>query len=254
MGIAAPYRQVRFERAEAYVTLKYAGPVGTGEMKKTRSKAQTPVGPGRWNLRLYEISERAGPRARRYEVRSPEDDLVALCRIKRGEPETISVFADEDEETELMRLEPKTLRQYAAAYDVHDSVAGKTIGEFRKKVYRPLRKSEWFIFNAEGDPLGMVTESAANSGFLGRLLPLPGSRTKSFDVHWGQSIAGRISRKGLFGMEKTELDLSLDKRQEIDRRLAIGVAVLVRDHERNGEAKDKTAKESSKASADGRKS
>jgi hypothetical protein len=216
-------------------------------MKRPRTQTETqPIGPGRWTLRLYQIYERTGPRARRYEVRTPQKEFVALCRIKKG-ADTISVYGDEKEQTEILRFRAKPIRQYAAAYDVLDGATGKLIGEFRKKVYRPLKKTEWFIFNADGDPLGMVTESSANSGLLGRFMPMPAARTKSFDVHWGQTIVGRIQRKGLIGMEHTLLDLSLDKRDEMDRRLAIGVAVLVRDHERsgdNGQSKERAVKPS----------
>jgi hypothetical protein len=193
------------------------------------------VGPGRWAFREYHIFERPSPRGRRYEIQTPTKQLVALCRIKRGS-QALTFFGDEDEATELMRFVPKAVRQYTAAFDVVDGPTGKTIGGFRKKVYRPLNKSEWIIVDAEGEPLGMVTESAPTPTWLSRVLPVTTPRAKSFDVHWGQAIGGRITRRlSLPGTEHVQLDLSLDKRDVVDRRLALGAAVLVREFERNGE-------------------
>lgn len=195
--------------------------------------AQKPVGPGRWGFRVYNIFERPTPRGRRYEIRTPEKELVAICRTRR-KADTISFYSDDTETAELVRFQPKSIRLYSAAYDVVEPSSGRVIAEFRKKTYRPLGRSEWFIVNPEGDPLGMVTESAPGSSFLSRVLPAT-ARPKTFEVHWGQSVGGRILHKRvLLGLDHTQVDLSLDQRDEIDRRLALGVAVLVRDHELNG--------------------
>src|SRR5690242_2465361 len=99
-------------------------------MKKTRPEPSVePVGPGRWSFRLYHILERPGPRGRRYEIRSPTKELVGLCRIKKNSDD-VTMFADDDEKREILRFKPKSMRQYAAAYDVIDAVNDKPIGEF----------------------------------------------------------------------------------------------------------------------------
>lgn len=203
-------------------------------MKKARPEtAVSPVGPGRWSFRLYHIFERPSAKGRRYEIRTPSNELVALCRIRKRS-DSVSMFADEDETLEILRFKPKTVRQYAAAFDAYDTTSNRPIGEFRKKLYRPLKKSEWFIFNPDGEPVGMVLEAPPPPTVLGRFVP-SGLRPKSFELHWGQTIAGRISRKRLLvGMDRVQVDLSLDKKEAIDRRLALGVAVLMRDDERNG--------------------
>ena len=204
-------------------------------MAKPRPKPPTdPVGPGRWGYRVYHIVERATPRGRRYEIQTPEKELVAACRIRK-DAKAISFFADARESQEILRFKPKAVRQYASAFEVVDSQSGRPIGEFRKKVYPPLGKSEWFIFNPEGDPVGMVTETAPDS-WIGRLLSLGASRPRAFELHWGQTVGGRISRRRmLLGTDHTQVDLSLDKKDAIDRRLALGLAVLVGDDEKNGE-------------------
>jgi len=204
-------------------------------MAKPRAKGATDaVGPGRWGYRIYHIIERPSPRGRRYEIQTPEKELVALCRIRK-KSEAVSFFADPKESQEILRFHPKAVRQYASAFEVIDAPSGRALGEFRKKVYPPLGKSEWFIFNPDGDPVGMVTESAPDS-WVGRLLSMGQSRPRSFELHWGQAVGGRISRRRvLLGLDHTQVDLTLDKKAVIDRRLALGLAVLVRDDETNGE-------------------
>lgn len=205
-------------------------------MAKARPRPTTsPVGPGRWNYRVYNILERPSPRGRRYEIQTPDKELVAFCRIRKTS-ESVSFYADPKESLEILRCLPKSVRQYASAFEVVDAQLEKPLGEFRKKVYPPLGKSEWFIFNPDGEPVGMVTESGSDS-WVGRLLSMgQQSRPRSFELHWGQAVGGRIVRKrALLGGDQTQVDLTLDKKDAIDRRLALGLAVLVRDDEQNGD-------------------
>jgi len=211
-------------------------------MSAARSQTAS-AGPHRWSYRVYLVSERATRSlGRRFEVRSPKNELVATCKTKRSDPHLV-FFADDGEKQELFRLDPTTVRLFDRAYDVIDGLSGRPFAQIRKKMYKPLDKTEWFLYNVDNELIGMVTETAPQSGFLRRILPVDRFLPKAWALHWGQSICGIIQpRLGVVG-EKLEINLSLDKKQEVDRRLAIAVAVALRAEGRqhqNGESTKST--------------
>lgn len=197
------------------------------------SRAST-AGPARWGFREYSVHERPTPFGRRFEVRSPDDQVVLFCRAKRNDPRLV-FFADEAESQELFRFEPHAVPRFERSYRAVDALSGQAFAEVRKMVYQPLEKSEWFIVDPEGDPVGMVTETAPEPSLLRRLVPVERLFPKAWAIHWGQSIAGTIQpRPGLVG-ERLDIDLSLDKRDEIDRRVVLGITVALRSELRRPE-------------------
>lgn len=196
-------------------------------MKSKRASAPAAPGPLRWSYREYSIHDRPSPTGRRFEVRSPNDELVLYCRLRRSEPRLV-FFADEKETSELFRLEPRPVRQFQRAYDVVDSLSGTVFGQIRKRVYEDLKKSEWFILNPEGEQLGLVTETAPEPSLLRRIVPMDRLFSKAWALHWGQSIAGVIHPRASLVGDKLEVNLKFDARDEIDRRLALGTAVAMR--------------------------
>lgn len=196
-------------------------------MKKSRASVSTPAGPLRWSFRTYKVHERVTPFGRRFEVRGPDDEPVAFCRAKRGE-KGLRFFSDEEESEELFQMEPKKVRLYASSYEVLDARGGRKFAEVRKKEYKPVDRSEWFILDEEGNPLGMLTESSAQRSFLWRLLNMRGGAKGPWALHWGQAIAGKVESSGSLMGEELILDLSLDREDAIDRRLALAVTVAMR--------------------------
>lgn len=199
-------------------------------MKERAAPASPTVGPLRWSYRSYFVHERATPFGRRFEVLSPKDELVLFCRAKRSDSQLV-FFADAEEKTELFRLqeeEVKPPKRFERVLKATDSLSGRPFVRFGKKTYPPSHKVEWFILNPEGDTLGLVTETAPDPSLLRRLVPVEGIFSKAWALHWGQAVAGTIQpRAGLVG-ERLEVDLSLDTKDEIDRRIALSLVVAMR--------------------------
>lgn len=194
--------------------------------KKRASTAPVP-GPQRWRYRNYSIHESVLPFGRRFDVRTPNDEVVFYCRPRRSDPR-LTFYADEDEAVELFRLEPKKVRQFQRSYEAIDPAASQPFGQVRKRLYQPLGKAEWFIFDGDGTQVGLITETAPSPSLLRRFLPMDRFLPKAWAVHWGQIVAGTLQPKlGVMG-ERLELDLRFDTRDEIDRRLVLGAAVALR--------------------------
>lgn len=195
-------------------------------MKGPREGETVPAGPQRWSFRQYVISGHASPRGHRFDIHGPQGQLVAVCRMRRGESD-VSFAGDGDGREELFRLHAKQVRQFAVAYDVIDARSQRPIGELRKKEYKTLDKSEWFIFSPEGEALGMVVEAAPKPSLLRQLVPLESMFRKSWQLHWGQQIAGYIRPRAKLLGDQAVVSLEMDTKDVIDRRLALGLAVLV---------------------------
>lgn len=195
-------------------------------MKGTRAERAVP-GPQRWSYRTYVIHERATPFGRRFEVLSPQEELVFLCRAKRSDAKLV-FQAGPDDGAELFRLEPKKVRQFQRSFVAVDGLTGQPFGEVRKKTYVPQKKAEWFIFDQEGTLVGLFTETAPPASLLRRIVPVDRLFQKAWALHWGQTVAGTLEPRPAIVGEKLELDLKFDARDEIDRRLALGAAVALR--------------------------
>ncbi len=196
-------------------------------MRSKRAASPSIPGPLRWGFRQYLVSERPTPTGRRFEVRSPQDDTVLFCRVKRSDPGLV-FFADDEDATELFRLEPRHVRPFQRSYEAVDSTTGMSFGQIRKRVYEPQKKTEWFLFNPDGEQIGLVTETAADPTLLRRLLPVDRLHSKAWALHWGQSIGGKIQPRPGFMGERCDVDLSLDTKDEIDRRLVLGATIALR--------------------------
>jgi hypothetical protein len=194
-------------------------------MKGRRASSAAP-GPQRWKYRQYSILERR-PLGRRFEVRSPNQELVLVCRSKAADPSLV-FYADDDGSAELFRFVPQQVRQFQQAYEAVDALTQRKFGEVRKRVYEPSGTTEWFVFDADGNQIGLVTQTASSPSLLRRLLPVERATTKAWALHWGQTVAGTVEpHPGLIG-ERVDLDLKYDARDEVDRRLALGVAIALR--------------------------
>jgi len=206
-------------------------------MEKTRAPDLPAGGPQRWKFRKYSVWERPTPFGRRFEVRSPDGSLVLFCKSRRSDPRLV-FFTDESESAQIFRFEPKPLRHYQRAFEVVDAFTDRVFGQLRKKVYGPLKKEEWFILGPEGETLGLVSETAPRPNIVTRFLPVTQFWKRPWALTWGQTIAGTIQpRRSLMG-ERVDVDLGLDMKDEIDRRLVLGVVVAMRrDHHAGGNHK-----------------
>lgn len=204
-------------------------------MKGRPSASPVPAGPLRWGFRSYTVAQHATPFGHRYEAIGPGKETIAFTRMKRGEADFV-FFSDDSEKEELFRLHPKPVRLYAVSYDAVDSRSGTTFGEIRRRDYSALSKSEWFLFNPEGEIIGMVAETAPTPSLLRRLVPLDVFFRKSWQFHWGQQICGSIRPEASLLGDRLVLDLGLDTKDAVDRRLALAVTVTI-SHELHGGAK-----------------
>jgi uncharacterized protein YxjI len=162
----------------------------------------------------------------RVSVRLPSGEAgqaVAFVRQKRlALKEDIRFFADESQEAELFRIKARRMIDVIARYDVA-AADGTAIGTLSKVFGRSLLRSTWRILGPDEQELATAQEKSLAIALLRRvqdLIPLP----YHFTISAGGQEIGGVHRHFSF-RDRYTLDLSGDRERQLDRRLAIALAV-----------------------------
>jgi hypothetical protein len=202
-------------------------------MASKARKAARSAGPARWAFSAYTIRERMTPRGRRHVVLSPDEKVVAVCQTRKEERDAVFLADDGDGPEELFQLRPTSVPAAALAFEVVDSATGALIGEIRMREFKAEKKEEWLLQNRDGEGAGLVTKDISRFGVLQRVGLLHAFVPKTYQIHWGQAIMGTIHQHvGPLMAERMRVDLALDKKGAVDRRLVLGVAWCIQEGER----------------------
>lgn len=193
---------------------------------KGRPDPRVPAGPLRWSFRKYLVAVHSSPFGHKFELRNEAGQLVAFCKAKRG-ADLFVFHTDEAAGEELFRLEPKKARLFSLAYGAVEPRTGKPFAELRMKEYKTVGKTEWFMYNAEGDQIGMAVEGPPPASLMRRMLGVKGASGRAWQVHWGQQVCGSIQPQASLLGDRLVLNLELDKKDETDRRLALALTVVI---------------------------
>lgn len=158
---------------------------------------------------------------------SPQGDLLLFCEQKMFRlREDFRLYADESKSQELLAIKARQIIDFAAAYDVVDSLSGEKVGALRRRGLASLLRDRWEILDAQDQPLGYATEDSLALALLRRFL-LGSLMPQNYDVFSGETrIADMRQRFHPFRYEM-EIDFSLDQTHRLDRRLGLALAILL---------------------------
>lgn len=185
---------------------------------------------------VFRFVQRKGPLGRRFEVHSADGDLLGYAVSTKASHAASFFFVGGDgTETEAFRVTPaKPGKTFARAFRVLSAGAPQApVGEVRKKEYRSVRKEEWFLFDAEGEPVGMITKDPPRLGPIQEMGAFRLFFPLTYRLHWGQAIIGTVQdRVGVLLNDHMEIDLSLGPPHELDHRLILAAVFCLREGER----------------------
>jgi len=158
---------------------------------------------------------------------NPQGELVLFCEQKMFRlREDFRLYSDEQKSQEVLMIKARQILDFAAAYDVIDSLSGAKIGALRRRGFASIVRDRWEIFDPQDQPLGYLTEDSLGLALLRRLL-LGALLPQNYDLFLNeQRVADLRQRFHLFRYE-LEIDFSMDASQRLDRRLGIAAAVLL---------------------------
>ena len=167
---------------------------------------------------------------------TPDDRLVLYCQQKMFRlKEDIRVYADEEMSQELLYIQARNIIDFAAAYDVTDSITSEKVGVLRRKGFRSLLQDEWEILDSQDSMIGVLREDNLSRALLRRFL-LGTLLPQDYDIVIGETrVADLRQRFNLFRYEM-DLDFSMDNIRRLDRRLGIAAALLLGIIERRQES------------------
>ncbi|HXI12697.1 MAG TPA: hypothetical protein VNM92_08620 [Thermoanaerobaculia bacterium] len=159
-------------------------------------------------------------------IESPTGKVILFTKKKAFKlKEDIRVYTGEDQRTEVLTIQARSLLDFSAAYDVVDSRSGETVGALRREGLRSMLRDQWQILNPQGAQIGTIREDsdglALARRFLSNLIP------QSFDILMTGTVVGEAKQNFNPFHLKMELDFSLDTRRQLDRRLGVAAGILL---------------------------
>lgn len=163
----------------------------------------------------------------KFRLFSPDGQLVLYSQQKMFRlKEDIRLYSDESCSQELLYIQARSIIDFSAAYDVHDSVENRRVGVLRRKGWRSMLRDEWEILDSNEQHLGILIEDDATRAMLRRVI-LGNLLPQNYDVLLGdQRVADLRQRFNLFRYE-LDLDFSMDTDRRLDRRLGIAAGILL---------------------------
>ncbi len=189
-----------------------------------------------WRLpATFRLLQRKGPLGRRYEVHDLDGRVLGRLMLSKSPPQAEFVaHPGSDEPVRVFRIVPQEpAKTFARDFRVEGNSESVRVGSVRKKEYRSVRKEEWFLFDADGDPVGMVTKDPPRLGPAQEWSALRLFFPITYRLHWGQSIVGTIQdRTGVLLNDHMNVDLTLVRPEDLDDRLVLGAIYCVREGDR----------------------
>jgi len=180
-----------------------------------------------FEYRTYLLKRQVFALTGKFRFYDPSDRLVLFSEQKMFRlREDIRVYTDEGKQQEVLMIKARQIIDFAAAYDVVDSVSGEKVGVLRRKGWSSILRDEWEVLNAQDQPIGSLFEDSMGLALLRRLL-LGLLLPQNYDLTLGQTrVADLKQRFNLFRYE-LDLDMSMDATRQLDPRLGIAAAILL---------------------------
>jgi hypothetical protein len=184
----------------------------------------------------YLVDQLIRPMANLYRItplaagETPAGPPVAFVRQKKmAIKEDIRFYADEQETRELFRIKARSMFDIGGSrYDV---LEGDTaFGALEHRFGASLIRSTWAVKNAADEQIAIARERSVPLAiarrlidfvpYVGGFIPIP----YNFDILMDDRVVGHLNRK--FQLRDTYvLDVAGDTERELDRRLAIALAI-----------------------------
>jgi hypothetical protein len=160
---------------------------------------------------------------------TPAGSPIAYVRQKKlAVKEDIGFYADPDQKEELFRIKARSIFDIGGArYDV--VAGGEPIGRLEHVFGKSLLRSTWRVVDREEQQVGMARERSVPMAIARRVVdfvpwgewvPIP----YNFDLLIDDRVVGHLNRKFQL-RDRYVLDLSGDTDGNLDRRLAIALAI-----------------------------
>ena len=168
----------------------------------------------------------------RYRVYDESEELLFYVERERFKAHAdLHLYDDENKTKELLTIKDRSLFDINATMEVMEPDTDELLGSFKRKALASLIRRTWQILDKQGNEIGLAQEDSLIKALLRRLLTrrlgfLAFLLKTDFIVKLGEREVGKFIRKWTI-RDRYVLDLSADPSRDFDRRLAVGLGILL---------------------------
>ncbi len=137
--------------------------------------------------------------------------------------EDIRVYSDESMRRELLNVHARQIVDFSAAYDILDSERGQKVGAARRRGFKSILRDSWELLDAADHPIAQVKEDSMAMAMVRRFL----SNLIPQSLHLDEGGGPPVVFKQRFNPFIYKLDVGIPSGATLDRRLILGIAVLI---------------------------
>lgn len=163
------------------------------------------------------------------EIRIYDEDQSRLLFFVRQKAwklrEDITVYSDETQSRELLKINARQIIDFSAAYDITDPATGQRYGTLRRRGFRSIFRDRWEILGPEDQVVGEVVEDSKLKALLRRFLTslIP----QTFTIRVDDQTLGVLTQKFNPFIAQFRADYSMDTGQRLTRQVGIAVLILL---------------------------
>jgi len=162
-----------------------------------------------------------------FRIMTPEGKLLLYCRQKLFKlREDIRVYSDLERTKEVLHIQARQILDFAAAYDVVDSVAREKVGVLRRKGFSSMFRDKWEILDRNENYLARIEEDSLLMATIRRwLLNIIPQRYNIVDKH--EKNLGQLRQFFNLFIHKFDIDFTSDREKVLDKRLGLASVILL---------------------------
>ncbi len=106
-----------------------------------------------------------------FHIYGDDDELLFYSKQKAFKlKEDIRLYSDESLSDEVLTILAQSAIDFAAVYDVVDTVNDTLVGSIKREGWRSIARDEWRIFDADGNEVGIIIEDSGALAFVRRFV------------------------------------------------------------------------------------
>ncbi|MEC0134543.1 MULTISPECIES: hypothetical protein [Paenibacillus] len=153
------------------------------------------------------------------------EQLVLYSQMKAFKlKEDIALYTDESMQKELLRIKARSVVDFSATYDVHDTESGEHIGAFRRKGLKSILKDEWIILDRHDQEIGKIKEDSTAMALLHRFIAII---PQKYNIEMDDTTIPAFKQNFNPFVTKIMADFSEDRKGKLDRRLGLAAGILL---------------------------
>jgi hypothetical protein len=195
------------------------------------AKAPAPIAAHGFQQDRFIARQKIFSLAPKFFIYDEEQRVLAFLRKKVFSwKDDIRVFTDETQSFELLRIRGRQVIDFAASFDVTDSLTGERIGVLKRRGWKSLLRAEWDILDSVEQEIGKIREDSAIRAAVRRVLGHVIPQGYTFEV--AGMLVGTARHTWNFFVPTVKADFTADPQKRLDRRMLIAAIVLMMTVER----------------------